>query len=102
MVSTGLLIRLRAQPGREDDVVKFLEDVIPLVNAEPGTTALLAVRFGPSDFGIINAFPDEAGRQAHFAGHAAAGLSERAASLFASPPAIEPLEILASKLPGGG
>jgi len=100
MVSKGLLIRLHAQPGRDADVVAFLESVIPLVDAEPATTALLAVRFGPSEYGIINAFPDDTGMQAHFAGHAAAGLSEQAANLFAAPPAIEPLEILASKLPG--
>jgi quinol monooxygenase YgiN len=100
MVSTGLVIRLQAKPGREHDVETFLEGVIPIVNAEPGTTALFAVRFGPSEFGVINAFEDEAGKQAHFAGHAAAGISERAAELFATPPAIEPIEILGSKLPG--
>src|SRR5258706_16009960 len=101
MVSTGLVIRLQAAPGREADVTKFLDDVIPLVNAEPDTTALLAVQFGPSEFGIINAFNDQRGLQEHFAGHAAALLSASAAQLFSAPPAIESITILGSKLPGG-
>jgi quinol monooxygenase YgiN len=100
MVSVGLLIRLQAKPGQEAEVAKFLEEVIPVVEQEPATTALLAVRFGPSEFGIINAFPDEAGRQAHIGGHAGAALSMRAAELFEQPPAIEAIDIIASKLPG--
>jgi quinol monooxygenase YgiN len=99
MVSTGLVIRLQAAPGRDAEVRKFLDDVIPLVNDEPGTTALLAVQFGPSEYGIINAFNDQRGLQEHFAGHAAALLSAQAAQLFAAPPAIEQITILGSKLP---
>ena len=99
MVTTGLLIRMQAQEGKEAEVVRFLSDVIPIVEAEPDTTALFAVQFGPSEFGVINAFPDEKGLQAHVAGHAGGALSEQAAQLFAAPPTIEPLRILASKLP---
>jgi quinol monooxygenase YgiN len=100
MVTVGLLIRLHAKPGREEDVVQFLASVIPVVEKEPATTALFAIRFGPSEFGIFNAFPDEAGRQAHIGGHAGQALSARAAELLAQPPAIEPVDIIASKLPG--
>jgi len=100
MVSTGLVIRLSAAPGREADVTRFLDEVIPIVNAEPDTTALFAVQFGPSEYGIINAFRDQRGLQDHLAGHAAALLSAQAAQLFAAPPAIEAITILGSKLPG--
>jgi quinol monooxygenase YgiN len=98
MVTKGLLIRLQAMPGSEAELERFLTGVIPLVDAEPATTALFAIRFGPSEFGIVNAFPDEAGRQAHITGHAGAALSDQA-RLLAAPPAIEALEIFASKLP---
>jgi quinol monooxygenase YgiN len=100
MVTVGLLIRLQAKAGKEAEVATFLASVIPVVDQEPATTALLAVRFGPSEFGIVNAFPDEAGRQIHIGGHAGAALSMRAAELFEQPPTIEPIDIIASKLPG--
>jgi hypothetical protein len=32
---------------------------------EPATIAWFAIRLGPSEFGIFDAFPDDAGRQAH-------------------------------------
>jgi quinol monooxygenase YgiN len=101
MVTVGLLVRLQARPGKEAAVVGFLEGVMPLIRDEPATTALFGVRFGPSEFGIFNAFPDEAARQAHINGHAAASLFGRADELLASPPTIEPLEIVVAKLPPG-
>jgi quinol monooxygenase YgiN len=100
MVTVGLLIRLQAKPGQESEVEKFLESVIPVVDQEPATTALFGIRLGPSEYGIFNAFPDEAGRQAHMTGQAAEALFARAADLFAQPPAVEPVDIVAAKLPG--
>ena len=98
MVTVGLVVRLHARPGKERDVETFLEGVMPLIREEPATTALFGVRFGPSEYGIVNAFPDEAGRAAHVSGRAAAALFERADELFATPPEIEPVDILAAKL----
>ena len=77
MVTVGLLIRLHARPGKEEDVETFLEGVMPIIRDEPATTALFGVRFGPAEYGIFNAFPDEAGRAAHVSGLAAAALFER-------------------------
>jgi len=54
----------------------------------------------PSTFGIFDAFPNEAGRQAHLAGRVAAALMAKASELLAKPPAIEKIEVLAAKLPG--
>ena len=99
MVTVGLLIRLQAKPGHEAAVASFLEGVMPLVRDEPATTALFGIRFGPSDFGIFNAFPDEAARQAHVTGHAASALFGRADELLAAPPTVEPVEIVVAKLP---
>jgi quinol monooxygenase YgiN len=100
IVTEGLLIRLKSKPGQEDQVANFLGGVMPLIQQEPATIALFGIRFGPSEFGIFNAFPDEAGRQAHVTGDAASALFQRAEELFLEPPSVEPVDILAAKLPG--
>lgn len=43
----------------------FLRDALPLVQAEPDTLAWFAVQVGPTSFAIVDAFADEARRQAH-------------------------------------
>jgi quinol monooxygenase YgiN len=55
------------------------------------------LRTGTSTFGIFDAFPDEAGRNAHLPGRVAAALMEKAPELLAQPPAIEKLDVLAAK-----
>ena len=100
MVTTGLLLRLHARPGKGSDTAQFLEGVMPLIRQEPATFAFFAIRFGPSEFGIFNAFPDAAGREAHTGGPAAAALFSRAEELFTASPSIESVEILQAKLPG--
>ena len=100
MVTVGLLIRLQTKPGRESEVERFLESATPIVDQEPATTAWFGIRLGPAEYGIFNAFPDEAGRQAHMTGHGAEALFAHAPELFAQPPAVEPVDIVAAKLPG--
>ena len=100
MVSVALYVRLEAKPGKEKDVEAFLKGGLAVVQAEPATTAWFALRLGPSTFGIFDAFPDEAGRQAHLSGRVAAALMAKAAELLAKPPAIEKVDVLAAKLPG--
>ncbi len=99
MVKVALLVRLEAKPGKEAEVESFLNSGLALVEAEPATIAWFALRMGPTTFGIFDAFPDEAGRQAHLAGKVAAALMAQAAELFAQPPAIEKIDVLAAKLP---
>jgi quinol monooxygenase YgiN len=99
MVTVGLLVRLVAKSGKEAEVASFLEGGLALVQEEPATIAWFAIRLGPSEFGIFDAFPDDAGRQAHLAGRVAEALMGQAAELFAEPPAIEPVDVIASKLP---
>ncbi|HSD60226.1 MAG TPA: antibiotic biosynthesis monooxygenase [Burkholderiales bacterium] len=100
MVKTALLVRLEAKPGKEKEVENFLLGGLALVQEEPATTAWFGIRLGPSTFGIFDAFPDEAGRHAHLTGRVAAALMAKAADLFATPPAIEKVDVLAAKLPG--
>jgi quinol monooxygenase YgiN len=98
-VSVGLLVRLEAKTGREEEVENFLREALPLVDDEPATLVWFAARLGPSTFAIIDAFPDDAGRQAHLNGKVAAALMEKASELLSEPPSIEPWDLLAAKLP---
>jgi quinol monooxygenase YgiN len=100
MVTVGLCVRLIAAPGKEEKVAAFLETALPLVEAEPETTAWFAARVDASSFLIFDVFPSESGREQHLAGPVAEALGARAAELLIEPPTIEPVELLASKLPG--
>lgn len=100
MVTTGLMVRLEARAGREEEVASFLVDALPLVEDEPETIAWFAIRVGDSVFAIVDVFPDEAGRRAHLEGAVAAALGgATAGELLAETPTIEPVDVLASKLP---
>jgi quinol monooxygenase YgiN len=98
MVKVALLVRLEAKPGKESEVDSFLRGGLPIVQDEPATTVWFALRLGPRTFGIFDAFPDEAGRQAHLSGRVAAALMAQAADLLEQPPVIERVDILAAKL----
>jgi quinol monooxygenase YgiN len=99
MVKVALFVRLEAKPGKEAEVADFLRSGLPLVQEEPATTAWFGIQLGPSTFGIFDAFPDEAGRQAHLSGKVAAALMAKASDLLAQPPSIERVDVLAAKLP---
>ena len=99
MITKGLIVRLDAKRGQEETVAGFLRDALALVREEPQTTAWFALRVGASAFAIVDAFPDEAGRRAHLDGAVAAALGEKAPDLLAAPPLIEPVDVIAWKLP---
>ena len=99
MTSKALLVRLEARPGKEAEVAAFLRGALPVVEGEPATVAWFALQLGPTTFGIFDAFPDDAGRQAHLSGQVAAALMEQAEALFTEPPVIEQIDVLAAKLP---
>jgi quinol monooxygenase YgiN len=99
MVKTALLVRLEAKPGKEAEVEAFLQSGLPIVEQEPATIAWFGMKLGPRTFGIFDAFPDEAGRQAHLTGQVAAALMAKAGELLATPPSIEKVNVLAAKLP---
>jgi quinol monooxygenase YgiN len=98
MVTTGLIVRLTAKAGKVDELAAFLRDALPLVQDEPDTVAWLAVAIGGASFAIVDAFPDERGRQAHLDGAVAAALLTRAGELLGAPPEIEYVDVLAAKL----
>jgi quinol monooxygenase YgiN len=100
MVSVGLLVRLDAKRGKEAELESFLRSGLALAEAEPETTAWFAIRMGPFAYAIFDAFPAEAGRQAHLSGRVASALMEKAGELLVEPPVIEKVDVLAAKLPG--
>jgi quinol monooxygenase YgiN len=100
MVKVALLVKLEAKAGKEAEVESFLDSGLPIVEEEPATVAWFALRLGPQTFGIFDAFPDEAGRQAHLSGRVAAALMAKAGEILAQPPSIEKVDVLAAKLPG--
>jgi quinol monooxygenase YgiN len=100
MTTVGLLVTLQAKPGKEADVEAFLRSGQQIVEGEPATTAWFAIRMGESTFGIFDAFPDDAGRDAHLNGDVAAALMANADELLSEAPSIEKVDVLAEKLPG--
>jgi quinol monooxygenase YgiN len=99
MLKHSLFVRLEAKAGKEDDVAALLQQGLQLANQETATPLWFALRFGPTTFGVFDAFEDEAGRQAHLNGPIAKALMDNAARLFATPPSIERVEVLGAKLP---
>ncbi|CAN5803679.1 antibiotic biosynthesis monooxygenase [soil metagenome] len=98
MVTKGLWVPLQAKPGKEEDVARFLEGGQALVEEEPGTTAWFAVRLSESQFAIFDVFADDSGRQAHLSGRVAEALGAQVDELFAQPPDIQQVDVIASKL----
>lgn len=94
----AIVARLVAKPGKEEEVSAFLASALPLAQAEAGTIVWFALRFSKSEFGIFDAFPDEAGRDAHLGGPIAAALMAKAGELLSEPPRIEKVDVLAAKL----
>jgi quinol monooxygenase YgiN len=99
MLKHGLFARLEAKPGKEEAVAAFLMQGLQLANQETATPVWFALRLGPTTFAIFDAFHDEAGRQSHLTGPIAKALMAQAASLLATPPTIERLDVLGAKLP---
>jgi quinol monooxygenase YgiN len=99
MTTKGLLVRLEAKHGKDDEVEAFLSAALSLVRQEAGTKAWFAVRFGRSEYGIVDFFPDEESREAHLNGAVASALLQKADELFETSLHIQKVEVLASKLP---
>jgi quinol monooxygenase YgiN len=100
MDKLALFAMLEAKAGKEAEVEQFLKSAQPMAEQESGTSTWYALKLGPAKFGIFDTFRDEEGRNAHLTGAIAKALFARAEELFANPPRVEKLEILASKAQG--
>jgi quinol monooxygenase YgiN len=96
METIGLFVTLEAHAGKEAEAEAFLKSAQPLALLEKGTLKWYAIKLGQGKFGIFDTFENEAGRNAHLSGEIAKALGARAAELFAVPPQIQKVEILAS------
>jgi quinol monooxygenase YgiN len=99
MITKGLIARLEARAGKEEQLASFLLDALPLVEDEPQTVAWFAVRYGTSSFAIVDVFPDETGRPVHLEGALAAALMAKANELLTEQPEIQQVDVLTAKLP---
>ena len=66
--ATGIRSALSDGIGKADEVVQMLRDIFGCVQNEPATGPWYAPQFAPLTFGIFEAFPNVAGRDAHVAG----------------------------------
>ena len=96
MEAIGLLVTLEARAGKEAEAEAFLKSAQPLALDEKGTLKWYAIKLGPGKFGIFDPFSNEAGRNAHLSGRIAKALGTLASELFAVPPQVQKVEILAS------
>lgn len=98
MVKLGILARLVAKPGKEQELATFLASALPLAQQEAKTVVWFAFRLSERGFGIFDAFADESGRAAHLEGPIAAALMAKAGELLSEPPRIDKVDMLAAKL----
>jgi len=98
MLKYALWVRLEAKPGKEKAVADFLNSGLQLAMQETRTPVWFALKLGPTTFGVFDAFADEAGRQAHLSGPIAQALMAKAPEMLATPPTIEQVEVLGSKI----
>ena len=98
MVKCGLVVRMRAKPGKETEVAEFLAGAQAMAAAERFMPAWLALRAQNGEFLIVDAFGDESGRELHLSGSIAQTLMRRAPELFDGQPHIEKVDVIAAKL----
>ena len=80
--TTATYIALEAAPGQAEQLAELLSAAGPTVaETEPQTLFWVALRIDETNFAIFDAFADNSGREAHFAGQVAGLLNERAADL---------------------
>src|ERR1700675_4066390 len=96
MEAIGLLVMLEARSGKESDAEAFLNSPQPLPLDEKATLKWSAIKLGPGKFGIFDTFANESGRNAHLTGEIAKALTARANELFAVPPQVQKVEVLAN------
>jgi quinol monooxygenase YgiN len=100
MLSKGFLIRIEARPDRVAEVEAMLKSAIDHVREEGQAVVWFGLRLGPTTFAVFDAFVDDAGREAHWDANHLTLSGPAAAELFAEPPAVERVDVVAALLPG--
>ncbi|MFN8051367.1 MAG: hypothetical protein U0Q22_08030 [Acidimicrobiales bacterium] len=99
MISSGLLVRMIAAPGREAEAEELLVAVLRIAERETQTEASFLLRFGVGVFATLDLFLDDMARREHLAGAAAQAIHYRSRDLFAPPPTQTLVDVVAHDLP---
>jgi quinol monooxygenase YgiN len=98
MAKLGLVVRMRAKPGKEKAVAELLTGAIAAVDAEEFMPVWFGCAGSNGVFYIFDAFDDEGGREQHLSGQVAGAVMHHAPELLAEPPHIEKVDVLAQKI----
>lgn len=92
-------IEIEALPGKEEEVLQMLCDILACVEEEPATGPWYAVRHSTAKFAIFEAFPNLAGRQAHVDGGGGDIFRDvaRMNAILAKPAHVQKVDILLCK-----
>jgi quinol monooxygenase YgiN len=102
MLTKALFARFESRTGGDDQIAQLLSAARSGVEREPATAVWFGLRYGRGDYGIFDAFDDEAGRQAHLDGAVARSLLDAQQTMLNGAPSIQRLDVLVSKLPDAG
>jgi quinol monooxygenase YgiN len=97
MANLALYARLIPRKGKEAEVEAFLKQGAVMAKDEPGTIHWYAIKEDDGAYSIFDTFNDDAGRDAHLHGEIARALMAKADELFAEPPHISKIALLAEK-----
>ncbi|MBW4093864.1 MAG: antibiotic biosynthesis monooxygenase [Proteobacteria bacterium] len=99
MAKFALLVELKAKPEKEAQVEAFLKKEAVLAKKEPGTLTWHAAKVEGENgvYRIFDTFHDEAAREVHLNGEAAAELVAHAEELFSEAPKVYRLQVIAEK-----
>jgi quinol monooxygenase YgiN len=97
MAKYALYVRLKAKPGKADEVEAFLKQGAEMAKTEKGTVAWYGIKEDDGAYAVFDTFDDEAGRDAHLSGPIAKALMAKADELFSTPPQIHKLKIISNK-----
>ncbi len=95
----GLLVIMKSQQGKSEQVANFLTAGGTMVSDEPQTLSWYALKLDHNTYAIFDTFADDQGRDAHLNGKIVAALMENAPVILDGfeVSAIQKVDILASK-----
>ncbi|WP_217429843.1 SDR family oxidoreductase [Sphingomonas bacterium] len=96
-IAKALHITLEARAGKEGEIEALIGGILAEVEREPATRPWFGLRRDSATFEIFEAFPDEAGREAHLTGKGAALLMKKSNALLVRPAQIDRLDVLIRK-----
>jgi quinol monooxygenase YgiN len=92
-----MLVTFKAALDKAEEFAALLTDAVKLAADDDETRIWCALRYSQTEFGIFEVFADEAARDAHLAGTAAADMGQKMAAFLAEQPTAISVEVLAAK-----